>query len=134
MPASRVTFDVDGGVGDLELWLIDRNGRVVANNDDFVTGPDPGSTSIFDPQITFTGPETALYHLVVARHAGTYNNRNFVFDTRSVGQDEESSFFLHVSTPTLPNRTLYGPGDDSVVLSQSASRTSGPTGDGDWGW
>lgn len=127
LAGQRYSFDVDAGAGDsaggsvdLELELIDQEGRLVLS-DDGAGSLDPGSASTLDPLLTVSVNRSGTYFVAVHAQAGEYVDGTFSFDTDNGGGTGD--YRLVVSTPSLPpittlssdgNSVAFGAGRDNV--------------------
>jgi Ca2+-binding RTX toxin-like protein len=123
MAGQTVTLDIDQGGGDAspvdtEISIVDATGNLVALGDDSV-GTDPGSSSTFDPLLTFTAAASGIYYIAVAHYQTEYINGSFTFGG---GTSATGDYRLVASTSILPVLAFYGSGVDNVTLGNLPDR------------
>lgn len=122
LAGQRYTFDVDGGAGDasggsvdLELDLIDSEGRIVINRDG-APSVDSGSFSTLDPLLTVNVSVSGTYFVAVHSQGTEYVDGTFGFDTSGTGIGD---YRFVLSTPSLPSQIVLGSGSDSRAYGDS---------------
>lgn len=126
-----INLDVDYGATSgidsisTELWVIERNGALVASNDT-AASTDDGSTSTNDPRLSFTAAVTGVYFIAVTQAGNDYVDGTFSFDGGGV---DSGDFLLNISFPTLPELHLGTGGSNTVSLLTSQRRFDARGGD-----
>jgi Ca2+-binding RTX toxin-like protein len=103
-------FDIDSGIIDLEIDIINQTGLRVATSDNYGGG--------IDPFLSFTATQTGTYFVAVHHASNDYMDGFFRFEGTS---GPTGSYSFAVSTPKLPTYTyaLTG-GNDSKSYSDNS--------------
>lgn len=110
----EITVDVDFGNNagdnsiDLEAWIIDSNGNFVSQDDSGAL--DPGSSSIFDPNFSFTATTSGLYFIALSHWVNNYQG-NFTFEDDGT---DTGDFQVDISTADFGVSTLGSNANDTI--------------------
>lgn len=110
-----ITVDVDFGAAggddpvDLEAWVIDADGNFVSQDDSGTL--DPGSTSVLDPNFSFTATETGVYFIALSQWLNNYiGDFEFENDGGDVG-----TFQVDIATANSFGFINFGTNDDDTL-------------------
>ncbi|WP_173405146.1 Ig-like domain-containing protein, partial [Novipirellula maiorica] len=120
-PGTTATFDVDASSDDLELFLYDSSGNLLAANDD--DGNDAGSTSSLDPFISYTFTQPGTYVIGIAAF-NSFNNFPNGIAGATIPAGEIYS--LHVSVDGKPVASTNGFTPLTLINGENAGASNLP--------